>query len=260
MSVPLSREQRKLIDALVGQFEANKEGLTLLVSSVRDRIQETKSLFKLIHSLKSRVKDSDHLRDKLIRKIEKSTDEKPFDITPENFFEKINDLVGVRLLHLYTHQMRDINAELLSALEEGRFKVKEGPIANTWDIETAHYFTDLGFENVDNQSLYTSVHYVIESNSKTKYTCEIQVRTLAEELWGEVSHSFNYPQPTKSLACAEQIKVLARVTSSCTRLVDSVYRSLREFESQQKPKGRAGAKKPHSSLAVPTSKDKPRTK
>ena len=30
--------------------------------------------------------------------------------------------------------------------------------------------------------MYTSVHYVVESNSNTRATCEIQVRTLAEEL------------------------------------------------------------------------------
>jgi putative GTP pyrophosphokinase len=72
-------------------------------------------------------------------------------------------------------------------------------------------------------SLYTSVHYVIAPNRKTGLTCEIQVRTLAEELWGEVDHTLNYPLKSMSLACREQIKVLARVTSSCTRLVDAIF-------------------------------------
>ena len=73
--------------------------------------------------------------------------------------------------------------------------------------------------------MYTSVHYVIEANTRTKYTCEIQVRTLMEEVWGEVDHRINYPYATDSLHCLEQIKVLARVTSGCTRLVDSIFRS-----------------------------------
>ena len=33
----------------------------------------------------------------------------------------------------------------------------------------------------------------------------------------------NYPTPTTVLASSEQIKVLARVTSSATRLVDSIF-------------------------------------
>jgi len=73
--------------------------------------------------------------------------------------------------------------------------------------------------------MYTSVHYVVESNSSTRATCEIQVRTLAEELWGEVDHTMNYPHESSVLSCREQIKVLARVTSSCSRLVDSIFRS-----------------------------------
>ena len=44
-------------------------------------------------------------------------------------------------------------------------------------------------------TLYTSVHYVIESNSRTRITCEVQVRTLSEEVWGEVDHKINYPHP-----------------------------------------------------------------
>jgi len=44
-----------------------------------------------------------------------------------------------------------------------------------------------------------------------------------EEVWGEVDHVLNYPRKTKSVACAEQLKVLARVTSSATRLVDSIF-------------------------------------
>ena len=78
-----------------------------------------------------------------------------------------------------------------------------------------------------------SVHYVIELNPTSHVRCELQVRTLADELWGEVSHTIDYPKPTKSIACQEQLKVLARVTSGCTRLVDSIFRSREEFEKQR---------------------------
>jgi ppGpp synthetase/RelA/SpoT-type nucleotidyltranferase len=52
-----------------------------------------------------------------------------------------------------------------------------------------------------------------------------------EEVWGEVSHKINYPQKTKSEACQEQLKVLARITSGCKRLVDSIIVSHREYET-----------------------------
>jgi ppGpp synthetase/RelA/SpoT-type nucleotidyltranferase len=82
------------------------------------------------------------------------------------------------------------------------------------------------------ETMYASVHYVIELNTESRVRCELQVRTLADELWGEVSHTVDYPKPTKSIACKEQLRVLARVTSGCTRLVDSIFRSKREFEAR----------------------------
>ena len=33
----------------------------------------------------------------------------------------------------------------------------------------------------------------------------------------------NYPKKSDSVSCREQIKTLARVTSSCSRLVDSIF-------------------------------------
>lgn len=108
------------------------------------------------------------------------------------------------------------------------FPLSEGPIARTWDDELRAYFASISVKTKDSENMYTSVHYVVEANRRTKYTAEIQVRTLAEELWGEVDHTINYPHKTSSLPCQEQIKVLARVTSSCTRLVDAIFLTHRE--------------------------------
>jgi len=49
-------------------------------------------------------------------------------------------------------------------------------------------------------------------------TCELQVRTLAEELWGEVDHKLNYPHKAETVACIQQLRALARSTSAAGRL------------------------------------------
>ena len=53
-----------------------------------------------------------------------------------------------------------------------------------------------------------------------------------EEVWGEVEHSINYPHKIDNLACREQLKVLARVTSSATRLVDSIFLTFEEHQER----------------------------
>jgi ppGpp synthetase/RelA/SpoT-type nucleotidyltranferase len=177
-----------------------------------------------VHSMKARLKDTDHLREKLKRKIKAcEEDGTTFDITPENLLMRINDLAGVRILHLYTRQIQDIDGALRRIFEEQTYKLIEGPFARTWDDEPREFFKTCGIETQLSPSMYTSVHYVLSSASRTAVTCELQVRTLMEEVWGEVDHEINYPNATAVLASTEQLKVLARVTSSATRLVDSIF-------------------------------------
>ncbi len=211
------------VDGLAAYFVANQDRFKRFLDQLRATLESHPLLQPLVHSMKWRVKDADHLRDKLLRKAAVAGD--AFDITNENLSEKITDLVGFRILHLYTRQMRELNNALQEILGEARLNIVGGPTAITWDDESRAYFKEIGIPTRDSTTLYTSVHYLVLSNSRTKLIAEIQVRTLAEELWGEVDHTLNYPHACDVLACREQIAVLARVTSSCTRLVDSIFKT-----------------------------------
>lgn len=156
-----------------------------------------------------------------------------FDISPDNLLVKVNDLVGVRLLHLFTRQITETDSALREVFQEGKLQLIEGPFARTWDDESREFFKKCKIETQESPSMYTSVHYVIGSASKTTVTAEIQVRTLMEEVWGEVDHAMNYPHPVGSVASQEQLKVLARVTSSASRLVDSIFATLADHNDKK---------------------------
>ena len=231
----LTPEEEEIVVRLVELFDEEKrENLKQVLKTLQGNLLTYKPLADEIHSVKWRIKDPDHLRDKLIRKMQRAKEEGvEFDIDKENFFEKITDLGGLRVLHTHTRQMKEIHKALLEIFDEHKYKLAEAPFARTWDTESAEYFKALGIETQNSfPNLYTSVHYVIESNRRTMYTAEIQVRTLAEEVWGEVDHLINYPVPTDSVACSEQLKVLARVALTCSRLVDSIMRSLEDHVSK----------------------------
>jgi ppGpp synthetase/RelA/SpoT-type nucleotidyltranferase len=222
----LSKRQRELIDRLVAHYEANQGDASKLLEILTVNITADKALKPYIHSVKARVKDPDHLRDKLERKLREARAEgRDFNISEDNLFVKINDLAGFRILHLNTRQMEHIHQGLIALFERERYVLREKPFASTWDDESRGYFTGIGIKTRQSPSLYTSVHYVINANSLARATCEVQVRTLMEEVWGEVNHAMNYPHALDSVACTEQIKALARLTSGATRLVDSIFRS-----------------------------------
>ena len=174
----------------------------------------------IIHSVKSRMKDFQHLREKIQRK---SSTEDP--ITPENIFDRITDIAGVRVLHLYQAQFSQIHHAIERNLESKDWTLHEKPKAYTWDPESQDFFASQGLSVEVKESLYTSIHYVTKPRENSPVSCEIQVRTLFEEIWGEIDHLINYPEPTDSVACREQIGVLARLVGAGSRLADSIHRT-----------------------------------
>jgi len=58
----------------------------------------------ILHSLKSRVKDPEHLKEKIRRKIVEG-----LSITPDNVFNSITDVAGIRVMHLYQQEFETIS-------------------------------------------------------------------------------------------------------------------------------------------------------
>ena len=182
---------------------------------------------QIVHSVRSRMKDLQHLREKIQRK---SSTEDP--ITPENIFDRITDIAGVRVLHLYQSQFTQIHREINEKLDNQDWILYEEPKAYTWDPESRDFFENQGLNVEVKESLYTSVHYVIKPRENSPVSCEIQVRTLFEEVWGEIDHLVNYPEPTDNVACREQIGVLARLVGAGSRLADSICRVYSDEKSE----------------------------
>lgn len=184
-----------------------------------------------VHSIKSRLKDPAHLREKIARK---STLDDP--ITEENVFARVTDLCGVRVLHLHQRQFDPIHQHIQRRVDEGDWYLAEPPKAWSWDPEAKARFEALGLSAEMKGSLYTSVHYLVRPRPDSLVCCEIQVRTLFEELWGEIDHAVNYPRPSESRACRDQLKVLARLVSTGIGLADAIFAALEESASSSRPR------------------------
>lgn len=213
--------------AILQVYEEQIESFELFQKHVRNFF-ESRSMAKCVHSIRHRLKDVDHLLEKIDRKNEEDAalppEKRKGPITAENVFQRVTDIAGIRVLHLHISQFEKIHQLLKSKIEDGEFTLFEEPKAYTWDPESAQYFTGLGVQREIKDSYYTSIHYVLRPNSRSLATCEVQVRTLLEEVWGEVDHTMNYPVPTTDNHCREQIRVLARLVGAGTHLADSIMR------------------------------------
>jgi len=169
------------------------------------------------------MKDEDHLREKLIRK--RANGEQ---IAAQDLLSRVTDLAGVRVLHLYQTQFDRIHRVIKDQIARGDWSLREAPLAYTWDPESTEFFEQLGLRTELKLSHYTSIHYVVKPRLDSSLSCEIQVRTLFEEAWGEIDHQINYPQQSGVATCREQLKVLAKLVGASTRLADSIFRSHNE--------------------------------
>ena len=151
----------------------------------------------LIHSVKSRLKNVDHLREKLRRKY---TKDGQVGFSPAELSLRVTDLCGVRVMHLHQRQFSKIYDLFKAKIDTGDWHLAETK-AFTWDPESKKYFESLGLAPELRETFYTSVHFIIRPNANSLLVCEIQIRTLFEEIWGEIDHSLNYPDlPPKNSA------------------------------------------------------------
>jgi ppGpp synthetase/RelA/SpoT-type nucleotidyltranferase len=216
------------MNALVALYAAQRMGFSGFMNNVTDffrtangRLFDTSGKF-VVHSVKSREKEDAHLRAKILRK--EAAD--GVIIEPETLFQQVTDFCGVRILHLKRSDFAIIHAAIIHHVANQHWQFFEDPKAYTWDPESKTALEALGLATEMKESHYTSVHYVVKPNAESVVTCEIQVRSLFEEIWGEIDHDLNYPAQSEVLACREQLKVLAKLVGAGTRLVDSIYSSL----------------------------------
>lgn len=148
---------------------------------------------KDIHSVRWRIKDPDHLIEKIIRKKAEGK-EKYQNISVDNYQSIVTDLIGIRALHLFKEDCFSIDREIrkllsLATIEEPVAYIREGD-----PRELRDKYANNNFKVMNHPAGYRSIHYVIASKpAKVEYYAEIQVRTIFEEGWSEIDHRVRYP-------------------------------------------------------------------
>jgi putative GTP pyrophosphokinase len=219
------------LEDCIAEYRRNRHHLTAWAESIRQFFANHPVISvgdaPIVHSIRVRLKDEDHLREKIRRKAANNVP-----TIPDRLLEQITDLAGVRILHLYQAQFENIHTVVREQLARGDWSLHEEPVAYTWDPESTAYFEKLGLVTELKESYYTSIHYVLKPRADSFLCCELQVRTLFEEAWGEIDHGINYPRPTAVRTCQEQLRVLSKVVGAATRLADSIFRANSEGENR----------------------------
>lgn len=182
-----------------------------------------------VHSTKSRIKNPEHLIEKIVRKrIEKN-----MKISFSDYREKITDLIGVRVLHLFKEDWLEIDKFI-----KEKFDVIEGPRAHIGLRDDGEGFVKNNCVIVRHNLGYRSVHYLVRSGlSKQQFIAEIQVRTIFEEGWSEIDHELKYPYVKDNLVLERFLSILNRFAASADEMGSFINYIQLEFNKSQQIAG-----------------------
>lgn len=186
-----------------------------------------------VHSVRWRVKDADHLLEKIVRK-KAAAEEKYQNIGVNNYYEIVTDLIGIRALHLFKDDCFEIDGKIKSI-----WLPAENPVAyirkGDPDGLTKKY-EDHGLEVKAHPAGYRSVHYVISSQPiNRKVYAEVQVRTIFEEGWSEIDHKIRYPNFSDNELIGYFLTIFNRMAGSADEMggfVTGLAASIQDYQLQ----------------------------
>lgn len=215
------------LEAIYADHLSNTQTLESTADYVAARLRQVNE----VHSLKIRIKDPEHLIEKIIRK---KSDDPSLEFTLDNYREKVTDLIGVRALHLFKEDWSEIHDFIART-----WQLYEKPTANVRKGDSEEYtqqFVEKGCRINEHKFGYRSVHYLLVSQpAKEQYITEVQVRTIFEEGWSEIDHRIRYPYDLGNAVLTQLSAIHNRLAGSADEIgsfIKFLKKELRTREEQ----------------------------
>lgn len=173
-----------------------------------------------VHSVRWRLKDPEHALEKIVRKRAQRS-EKYQHIDEHNYTSVLSDLVGLRALHLFKEEWRDIHILLSDGWTHSEPPVAYVREGDPQDLRAS--YVEAGCKVEVHPAGYRSVHYVVSSRpQKEEVLGEVQVRTVFEEGWSEVDHRVRYPNFSNNPLVQHFLATFNRIAGSADELASFV--------------------------------------
>ena len=200
----------KMLSAIYDDYLTIRDNLESTGNDIAARLRKLDT----VHSLRIRIKDPEHLIEKIIRK---KCEDNNLKITLNNYRDKITDLIGVRALHLFKEDWG-----LIHDFIEENWEFQEEPTANVRKGDSDKFinkFKEKGCKINEHKFGYRSVHYIVKSSpTKQMHLTEIQVRTIFEEGFSEIDHQIRYPYHQDNIILANYLAIFNRLAGSADEM------------------------------------------
>jgi putative GTP pyrophosphokinase len=184
-----------------------------------------------VQRVRLRIKRPESALDKIFRR----RDDFPRGVDAQSFTSML-DALGARVIVYFTSQLNLVDREIRNS---GDFQVSphQPPIAYLG----SHLHEQLGLTHItrkQKESGYASIHYVLRlaepatENGENPWF-ELQLRTLCEDLWGEIEHVLGYkPGKHTSFAVRKQFRIISRTLEAIDDHFNFLFEELSRFQQE----------------------------
>jgi len=214
------------------------------LDKIKDYLEEiTPNVEKVLGSLESLcIKGRDRIKDPIPLYLTKWRVKKPESVYLKTKrkgkkYTDVTDYGGLRLLCLFEKDILKVHDFLLGSLSSNEYDLHEC-YAYNWDSDsdsfyvldksTSKYFAGYSLTSEEKDSGYKSIHYLVVAPNKI--TIEIQLRTLVQDVWGELEHALSY----KKGSVHPHIKKSFSLLSKDLQNIDDLFSHLRDISEKEK--------------------------
>ncbi|MBF0402022.1 MAG: hypothetical protein HQL90_14815 [Magnetococcales bacterium] len=205
---------KKFYDDSMSRYKAVRD---MLLEAIHETHKDGE---KLLYAVNDRIKELDSLYLKCKRK----------NIQDESGLERLEDNVGIRMLCLFEQQIYPAHQMLLRIIDGNKkFVLRELTLYN-WDNATRETMLREGEQCISRQTIkpwsretsscvrflnkgsgYKSLHYIVyvEYPGGRWTAVEVQLRTLIQDLWGQMEHTVAYKRNSIAPYIRKNFQLLA---------------------------------------------------
>lgn len=161
-----------------------------------------------IHHIESRLKTSESMVNKLIRR--------GFDVSIESAKKNLNDIAGIRVVCCYIDDVYSVAEMLLRQSDLRLVKMKD-------------YIKEPNYNGY--RSLHLDLEIPIFLSEKTEYvTVEVQIRTVAMDFWASLEHDLRY-KTNKTIpdGICDEMHLCADEIADIDVRMQEIYKKIREI-------------------------------
>jgi len=191
-----------------------------------------------VHRVPPNIKRPESVVDKIYRK--------PADF-PDGFAPRslsvMNDCVRLRVVVYFLAHLNYVDCEIQRLNKDGNLEISDThPPVAFLEEEVTKRFALSGLRRAEKDSGYISLHYILRFRKSTvpddeRPWFELQVRTLAQDVWAEIEHVLGYkPEKKTSFAVRKQFWILSKQLGAIDEHFNFLYEELGRFQGDAQAK------------------------